>query len=139
MLDMLDREGQGATEYLLMLAAVLVIVAVAVYYVTSATGFPTISATAAIGDESDVTADENDIVIDVTSGSIVSGEWQVSVTSDESGYDWETVNTKLEAPGVNLDDDTDISGSTNIDNKKYVSLKHKDSGHIYFSFSPVEP
>lgn len=31
----LDKKGQGATEYLLMLAAVLVIVAIAVYYVTS--------------------------------------------------------------------------------------------------------
>lgn len=30
-----DKRGQGATEYLLMLAAVLVIVAIAVYYVTS--------------------------------------------------------------------------------------------------------
>jgi len=30
-----DKGGQGATEYLLMLAAVLVIVAIAVYYVTS--------------------------------------------------------------------------------------------------------
>jgi len=30
-----DKSGQGATEYLLMLAAVLVIVAIAVYYVTS--------------------------------------------------------------------------------------------------------
>lgn len=29
-----DKRGQGATEYLLMLAAVLVIVAIAVYYVT---------------------------------------------------------------------------------------------------------
>ena len=31
----LKRRGQGATEYLLILAAVLVIVAIAVYYVTS--------------------------------------------------------------------------------------------------------
>ena len=31
----LFKKGQGATEYLLMLAAVLVIVAIAVYYVTS--------------------------------------------------------------------------------------------------------
>ncbi|GAI19137.1 unnamed protein product, partial [marine sediment metagenome] len=42
----LFRKGQGATEYLLMLAAVLVIVAIAVYYVTSTGGFPTVSATA---------------------------------------------------------------------------------------------
>jgi uncharacterized protein (UPF0333 family) len=35
-------KGQGATEYLLILAAVLVVVAVAVYYVTRAPGAPTI-------------------------------------------------------------------------------------------------
>ncbi|MEM2617957.1 MAG: class III signal peptide-containing protein [Candidatus Hadarchaeales archaeon] len=34
--------AQGATEYLLILAAVLVVVAVAVYYVTRAPGAPTI-------------------------------------------------------------------------------------------------
>ncbi len=42
----LFKKGQGATEYLLMLAAVLVIVAIAVYYVTSAPGAPTIVASA---------------------------------------------------------------------------------------------
>ncbi|TEU13265.1 MAG: class III signal peptide-containing protein, partial [Hadesarchaea archaeon] len=37
------EKGQGATEYLLMLAAVLVIVAIAVYYVTTAgAGYPAI-------------------------------------------------------------------------------------------------
>jgi hypothetical protein len=41
----LPRRGQGATEYLLMLAAVLVIVAVAVYYVIS-TGPAVITGTA---------------------------------------------------------------------------------------------
>jgi uncharacterized protein (UPF0333 family) len=40
------KKGQGATEYLLMLAAVLVIVAIAVYYVTSAGAGPTLSFTA---------------------------------------------------------------------------------------------
>jgi uncharacterized protein (UPF0333 family) len=48
------KRGQGATEYLLMLAAVLVIVAIAVYYVTSVgpsfsitplTGYPKVSDT----------------------------------------------------------------------------------------------
>ena len=50
----LCKRGQGATEYLLMLAAVLVIVAIAVYYVTSTgpsflitptTGYPKVSDT----------------------------------------------------------------------------------------------
>jgi hypothetical protein len=41
----LPKRGQGATEYLLMLAAVLVIVAIAVYYVIS-TSPPVITGTA---------------------------------------------------------------------------------------------
>ncbi|HID60625.1 MAG TPA: class III signal peptide-containing protein, partial [Hadesarchaea archaeon] len=46
------RKGQGATEYLLMLAAVLVIVAIAVYYVTSAGPSALISGTAEnVGDD----------------------------------------------------------------------------------------
>lgn len=42
----LFKKGQGATEYLLMLAAVLVIVAIAVYYVTSTTPSALIAGTA---------------------------------------------------------------------------------------------
>lgn len=41
-------KGQGATEYLLILAAVLVVVAVAVYYVTRATPGAMITGTATI-------------------------------------------------------------------------------------------
>ncbi len=42
------RKGQGATEYLLMLAAVLVIVAIAVYYVTSTGPSAIITGTASL-------------------------------------------------------------------------------------------
>ncbi len=45
----LPKRGQGATEYLLMLAAVLVIVAIAVYYVVS-TGPAVITGTATKSD-----------------------------------------------------------------------------------------
>lgn len=42
------KKGQGATEYLLMLAAVLVIVAIAVYYITTAAPAVTITGSAEI-------------------------------------------------------------------------------------------
>jgi len=42
------KKGQGATEYLLMLAAVLVIVAIAVYYVTSTGPSAIITGTASL-------------------------------------------------------------------------------------------
>lgn len=47
----MQKKGQGATEYLLMLAAVLVIVAIAVYYITAAGPSAIITGTAEnIGD-----------------------------------------------------------------------------------------
>ncbi|MEM3723543.1 MAG: class III signal peptide-containing protein [Candidatus Hadarchaeales archaeon] len=44
----MGKKGQGATEYLLMLAAVLVIVAIAVYYITTAAPSATITGSATI-------------------------------------------------------------------------------------------
>ena len=111
-------KGQGATEYLLMLAAVLVIVAVAVYYVTRAGGYPAISMNAqASGD--------NEIIITVLSGSIASGEWAYSVSATEGSYSWVTGTEALDAPSVSL--------GAYATGAWYVSLKHKASGHVYFS------
>ncbi|MDH5685486.1 MAG: class III signal peptide-containing protein, partial [Hadesarchaea archaeon] len=59
----LSKKGQGATEYLLMLAAVLVIVAIAVYYVTSTGGYPAVAVTA-------VKYGDDTIRINVDTGSI---------------------------------------------------------------------
>jgi len=117
------EKGQGATEYLLMLAAVLVIVAIAVYYVTTAgAGYPAISATSAkVGD--------NEIRINVSTGSIPANEWAYSVSLTEgSPYDWTTGTLELKSPYVTLG--TYASGSY------FVSLKHVDSGHLYFYDQP---
>ncbi|GAI34203.1 unnamed protein product [marine sediment metagenome] len=116
------KKGQGATEYLLMLAAVLVIVAIAVYYVTTAgAGYPAISATSAKVD--------NAIRINVTTGSIPTGEWAYSVSSTEgSPYTWTTGEVELTSPYVSLG--TYASGTY------YVSLKHVDSAHFYFNDQP---
>ena len=111
------KKGQGATEYLLMLAAVLVIVAIAVYYVTTAgAGFPALTVTSAKVD--------NEIRLNVTTGSIATNEWAYSVSSTEGEYSWTTGDVELKSPYVSLGEKT--SGTY------YVSLKHIDSGHLYF-------
>ncbi len=71
-------KGQGATEYLLILAAVLVVVAVAVYYVTRAGPSVTITGTAR------VKADDNTKVIFkptkmIPDKTIASGAWEWAV------------------------------------------------------------
>jgi len=112
-------KGQGATEYLLMLAAVLVIVAVAIYYVTRAGGYPAISMNAeALGD--------NSIKITVLSGSIASGEWAYSVSATSGSYTWVTGTEALDAPSVTIA--TNKAAGT-----WYVNVKHISSGHMYFT------
>jgi len=117
------EKGQGATEYLLMLAAVLVIVAIAVYYVTTAgAGYPAISATSAkYGD--------NTIRINVSTGSIPANEWAYSISSTEGSYTWTTGTSELKSPYVSLG--SKASGTW------FVSLKHVDSGHLYFYDQPI--
>jgi hypothetical protein len=118
-----NRErGQGATEYLLMLAAVLVIVAVAIYYVTRAGGYPVVSMNAeAVGDT---------IRLDVLSGSIAAGQWQWSVSTSANTYDWQNTTEALAAPSVALENGL-------APNNYYVNVKHKTTGHIYFSSDQV--
>jgi hypothetical protein len=110
-------KGQGATEYLLMLAAVLIIVAVAIYYVTRAGGYPAISM--------NIAASENRITVTVLSGSIAAGKWAYSVSSTEGTYNWVTGTEALDAPSVTLGE---YPAGT-----YYVNIKHIDTGHIYFS------
>jgi len=110
--------AQGATEYLLIFATVLIIVGVAVYYVSRPTGFPSISATFDVSD--------NEIRIKVDVGSIPEGEWAYSVSSTEgSPYTWTTGDVELASPYVSL--------GTYAADTYYVSLKHVDSAHFYFN------
>ncbi len=121
----LFKKGQGATEYLLMLAAVLVIVAIAVYYVTSTGGYPAVAVTTA----------ENDshIRLEVSSGSIASGQWQYSVQTSTGSSSWVDSDSELKAPYVVLDPTESGATYTVSSGTYYVSLKHKSTGHIYFS------
>ena len=109
--------GQSATEYMLILAAALVVVAVAAYYVTRGPSFPPLSATA--------THVDNEIRVNIDTGSISAGDWQYSVSTIYGTYDWKNEDVELKAPYASL--------GTYSPNNYYVSLKHQPSGHIYFS------
>jgi hypothetical protein len=111
-----EKRSQGAAGYMLILAVALVITAAAIYYVTRPS-FPAIAATEAKVD--------NTIRIEVTTGSIEAGEWQYSVSSASGNYDWTDGAEALDSPSVSL-------GAYDA-GTWYVSLKHKASGHIYFS------
>ena len=73
-----DRRGQGATEYLLMLAAVLVIVAIAVYYVTSTGPSAIIIGTATLksGDATEVIFTPSNTMVPT---SIPAAEWEWAI------------------------------------------------------------
>jgi len=119
----IGKRGQGATEYLLMLAAVLVIVAVAIYYVTRAGGYPAISMNA--------TSPDNHVRISVLSGSIAAGQWAYYVgTTPSSSTGWTTGTVALAAPSVDL-------GAYTIGETEYVNIKHISTGHIYFASDQV--
>jgi hypothetical protein len=69
------KKGQGATEYLLMLAAVLVIVAIAVYYVSSAAPSAIIAGTAEnIGDNVSFTPSSS-----MTPENIAATDWEYAL------------------------------------------------------------
>jgi hypothetical protein len=68
-MKLMNKRGQGTIEYLLMLAAVIIIVAVAVYYVT-VIGSKTISASAKLK-----TSDNNTVWLRGESGSSVIAGW----------------------------------------------------------------
>ena len=83
--------GQGAVEYLLILAAVLVVVAVAVYYVIGVGKGPTIAGTATLSDNTLYFTPEEGLSPDPFTDS-----WQWSVwRGGTSIIDWTTSNEDL--------------------------------------------
>ena len=80
-------------------------------------GYPAISATS-------VKVGDNEIRINVTTGSIPAGEWAYSISSTEGSYSWIQGTEELDAPYVSL--------GTYAAGTYYVSLKHIYSGHVYF-------
>ena len=101
---------------MLILAAVLIIAAMAAYYVIRPS-FPAIAVTEAKAD--------NAIIIEVITGSIAAGGWQYSVSSTSGNHSWTDGTETLDPSRVSL-------GTYDV-GTWYVSLKHKASGHIYLS------
>ena len=118
MIAKMNERAQGASEYLLLLAATLVLVAIAVYYVTTTGGYPAVAAVQR--------GIDNDIRINVETGEIPTGDWQYSVSTTEGVYSWVDGTEALDAPYVTI-------ASSQAADTYYVSLKHKPSGHIYFA------
>jgi hypothetical protein len=126
---MMGRKGQGAIEYLLILAAVLIVVAGAVYYVTRTGGFPTMSFTASIDSENNVT-----LTVGGPSGTIKDGDWQyrgktstgtiVGSWTAGSGELSEGVTVTLTALKQHVE-----AGTLGVGDK--VQIKHVPSGHVY--------
>lgn len=87
----LFKKGQGATEYLLMLAAVLVIVAIAVYYVTSAPGAPTIVASVKLNSA------DNQVLIKGETGCSTIASWSFSYKGGNI-TDWQPISGSM-GPG----------------------------------------
>ncbi|MEM1980940.1 MAG: class III signal peptide-containing protein [Candidatus Hadarchaeales archaeon] len=126
---MWGRKGQGAIEYLLILAAVLIVVAGAVYYVTRTGGFPTMSFTAALGSDNNIT-----LTVGGPSGTIKDGDWEyrgktatgtvVGAWMAGSGELSEGVTVVL--PGLKTYVD---AGQLGVGDK--VQIRHKPSGHVY--------
>lgn len=126
---MFGRKGQGAIEYLLILAAVLIVVAGAIYYVTRTGGFPTMSFTATLGSDNNIR-----LTVGGPSGTIKDGDWQyrgktsagtvVGTWTDGSGELMEGATVILSA----LQDYVN-NGTLGVGDK--VQIKHVPSGHVY--------
>lgn len=86
------ERGQGAVEYLLILAAVLVVVAVAVYYVIGVGGGPTIIGTATLSDNNLRFTPEEGLNPDPLTDD---WEWSVWTSAGASVLGWTADSTNL--------------------------------------------
>jgi hypothetical protein len=128
------KRGQGATEYLLMLAAVLVIVAIAVYYITATPVLPAMTMHAEL--ENDGTNVEVKMVI--TAGELVADDYKFKIINPkgEVETDWTdgtTDLTPLNSP-VLLDEYT-----IEVDNHEgtwTIKILYEPAGTAYKDFTP---
>ncbi len=109
----LSKKGQGATEYLLMLAAVLVIVAIAVYYVTTSTGAPSIIASVKLN------STDNTVQIRGETGCTVVANWSFSYKGG-TVTDWQSGSGAI-GPGDNI---TLTELTTNVSVGNTVTIKY---------------
>ncbi len=119
-MKLLKRKGQGATEYLLMLAAVLVIVAVAVYYVTRPRA-PTFSGSLS------VTAGTLRLTPASGSGTILMADWEFKAWMGETApADW-TAGTDNLKPG----EPVNLGVTASSGQYWHVLVRHKPTATVY--------
>jgi ABC-type transporter Mla subunit MlaD len=126
---MVGRKGQGAIEYLLILAAVLIVVAGAVYYVTRTGGFPTMTMTASIDNE-------NNVILTVMgpSGTIKVGDWEYrgKTAAGTIRGSWTAGSEELsEGASVTLTALKTFVDAGQLGVRDKVQIRHKPSGHVY--------
>jgi uncharacterized protein (UPF0333 family) len=123
------ERGQGATEYLLMLAAVLVIVAIAVYYITAVGGPPPLHAVATLTDNDDVGID-----ITLAGPRIPKVDWEYAViTTTGTPTTW-SAGTKAIGDVV----ETVTLAANQSTGTYYVWVRHKPTGYIWIDGDAVE-
>jgi hypothetical protein len=112
-------KGQGATEYLLILAAVLVVVAVAVYYVTRAGPSVTITGTATIKttDNTKVIFKPTKMIPDKT---IAANAWEWAVYHEATKIGGATGTVTLEE-GIEVE----LSCDSAVQSGDVVKVKYK--------------
>lgn len=122
------RKGQGAVEYLLILAAVLIVVAGAVYYISRTGGAPTLTATA------ELQADNNIVLkVQSPSGTIKAADWQYAAYAGGTQVvEWTDGPSDI-APGeeITLEAAKAEVDAGNLGAGDTIKIKHEPSGHVY--------
>ncbi len=122
------RKGQGAVEYLLILAAVLIVVAGAVYYISRTGGAPTLTATA------ELQADNNIVLkVQSPSGTIKAEDWQYAAYAGGTRVvEWTDGPSDI-APGeeITLEAAKAQVDAGNLGEDDTIKIKHEPSGHVY--------
>lgn len=139
-----NENAQGATEYLLILAAVLIVTATVINYVQNVGGYPAVGAWPEQEDMDDDTGP--DLAIKIITGSIPTGQWEFKINAedpnkiDEGWRDnldkWINPDKPLDAAYV-LILSSEYIKEGNYPVKFSVSLRHKETGHVYFSDAHV--
>lgn len=117
------KEGQGATEYLLILAAVLVVVAIAVYYVTRGVATkPNILLTAQ--------KDGTSIKLTATGGtdSCPAVDWQYTVHDNATTETWTAGTAVLSSSMADITLASGLTAGTTYT----VRVQHIPSGQYFF-------
>lgn len=135
-----NRKGQGSTEYLLILAAVLVVVGFGVYYVTQVGNYPP------LGVVPHVDQDTGSVWLYQTKGEAPAGGWEVELEIDSSSVasvtepsymdgDFAAGSSVTATGNVKLDNNLKIATITGNTSPVDVNviLRHIESDHTYLN------